>query len=354
MALRDTLEIYIPVEADVKCIPLWSLPNSILRRMSLPLSDSDGSRKLTNSPKGTWICPVVIRRKGLQAASDTGADVKKEFLCLMGRESQAKSVPHRLSFVSSNRTAYEVLKATKHGSAVSAETSHTSLQCQDLPPKTIQDAVVVYNGQIYLSLRNANRKQSKGKMCDPKRVSQSFAPSTSDLSSKTQMKVFPDNKALKKQITCEVTNSDNTVEEKGSYVTTSMNLHSVPESTNGVNILDCQDARTEQATDDVADLQPDQFKPLEEEVANNVSGECEMQEEAESLDHTSVMDFCMSPKSTRKDDQSSNYSWTREEPLEADTSLQKESEFNDLEQDELIARLKARFKEKNDALSSLS
>lgn len=174
MALRDTLEIYIPREADVRSIPLCSLPNSILRRMGLPLSHSDYSKR------GTWICPAVIRRKGQKVASDTGNDVKKEFLSLMGRESRAKSDPQRLSFVSSNRTAYDLLKATNRGSAVSADTSHTSPQCQDLPPGTLQDAVLVYNGQIYLSLRNPNR-QSKKKMCDPKMVAQSFPLSTSDL-----------------------------------------------------------------------------------------------------------------------------------------------------------------------------
>lgn len=156
--------------------------------------------------------------------------------------------------------------------------------------------------------------------------------------------------AANKQITCKV-NSENTtcVAQKGSDVSSSMDARSVPDSTDRV---DSQDVRTVQTTDDVADLEPDQFEPPEEDVANGVSGECDMQEEAESLDHTSVMDFCMSPISTEKDDQGS--SWTTGEFLGSATPLQKDCDFNELEQDEIISRMKARFKEKKDALNILS
>lgn len=158
MDLRDRLEIYIPVEAEVKSIPLWSLPNSVLRRMSLPLPDANGSRKLINSPKGIWICPAVIRRRGQIEGSQTGSAVMENMFSLLSRECRASSGPFRMSFVFSNHTAYRVLKDTVLGDSTPLP------HCPPLPdspaPQTYQTAVVIYAGHVYLSVRKPRRSQA--------------------------------------------------------------------------------------------------------------------------------------------------------------------------------------------------
>lgn len=154
MDLRDRLEICIPVEAEVKSIPLWSLPNSVLRRMGLPLPDANGSKKLTNSPKGIWICPAVIRKKGQIPGPQTGSGVMENTLSLLGRECRASSGPFQMSFVFSNRTAYRVLKDT-------TLVSHTPPLPHGPAPRTYQTAVVIYAGRIYLSVRKPSQSQAQ-------------------------------------------------------------------------------------------------------------------------------------------------------------------------------------------------
>lgn len=173
MNLLESLEIYIPGDAEVKSILLWSLPNSVLRRMGLPLLNTDGSRKLAESPEGIWICPAVIRRKGQKPASHAGTSVIENMSALMGRECRATPGPFRMSFVSSNRAAHKVLKDTMPGTKVSVYKPNMSTP--EKAPRTQEDAVVIYQGQIFLSIRNPSRSQSRQERHKP----QSSIPSTS-------------------------------------------------------------------------------------------------------------------------------------------------------------------------------
>lgn len=179
MDVINSLEIYIPEEADVKNIPLWSLPNSVLRRMGLPFSNA--SRSLANSPEGIWICPVVVRKKGQRPNLHTGSAIDN-MTSVLGTELRSSRGPFRMSFVSSNRAAYEVLK----GTTPSAPTCQTSLFPQDSAPRTNQDAVVIYCGQVYLSIRMPSRSHGQRGL---QTISQSATPSTSHLSSKKQKQV---------------------------------------------------------------------------------------------------------------------------------------------------------------------
>ncbi|XP_069581715.1 uncharacterized protein [Brachyistius frenatus] len=149
------LEVYIPVEAEVKSIPLRSLPASVLRRMELRLPASDAGRKPANSPEGIWICPALIRRKGVRPASRTGSGVMENMSSVLGTEFRAASGTFRMSFVSSNRAATEVLKETVPGIRPSppAPLPHSPA------PLASQDAVVIYNGRIYLSIRKPGRNR---------------------------------------------------------------------------------------------------------------------------------------------------------------------------------------------------
>lgn len=174
--------------------------------------------------------------------------------------------------------------------------------------------------------------------------------------------VLTDNKPKKKQITCKVTHSQNTkgVTPKVRDVASPLTTRSVPESTDSVHTVDGQDARAKQTTEEAAVQEPDRFEPQEEEVANNDSDECEMQdlgsEEADIIDHINDMDSNLQID-TGEVDQSCTKTWTRRGPLGAacaSTSLPNECDFKELAQDEMIARMKARLKEKEAALSRLT
>ncbi|XP_071331056.1 uncharacterized protein lrif1 [Trachinotus anak] len=344
------LEIYIPAEAEVKNIPLWSLPKSVLRRMGLPPSDSEGSTKLAGSPEGIWICPVTLRRKGQKGAENMSSVLGTEFTAAPG--------PLRMSFVSSNRTAYQLLKDVP-GKKVSAERSLTSPTPQALGAQMHRDAVVIYRGNIYLSIRRPSRSQRKRETRDPQPTARSSSPSTS--SSKGQRKeLLNDNRPKKKHTTCKVTHSENKkdVTHKVRDVSSSRTARCVPQSTGSEHKVDSHchtDARGEEA----AAVEPAWFQTQEAAaaaaaVANTDSGECEMQdldgEEAESTNQNSDMDTNMQINGGEV-----NRSSTRTEPLaaaQASTSQMKEFDFEQLAQDERIARMKARLRQNEAALSN--
>lgn len=158
----------------MKSISMSSLPKSVLRRMGFPQSDSEGSRKLAESPQGIWICPAVLRRKGHK-----GNSLIENMSLLMARVVQAAPGPLQMSFVSSNPAAYKVLKDCGPGKNVSA---HSFQSPPGMALRTYEHAVIIYHGCIYLSIRKPKRSQ-------PQPPSQSSTPSTSDVSSESQKKV---------------------------------------------------------------------------------------------------------------------------------------------------------------------
>ncbi|XP_070765879.1 uncharacterized protein [Enoplosus armatus] len=409
MDILDRLEIYIPVEAEVKSIPLWSLSKSVLRRMDLPLSESEGSRRLADSPEGIWICPAVIRKKGQKPPSQTGNDVMENMSKLLGREAQAAPGPFRMSFVSSNRTAYKVLKDTMPGERVSTDTSQTS----SLPPgsatRTFKDAVVIiYRGRIYLSIRKPSQSQIQQEAHQLQPASQSSMPSTSEVSSKSQKKasvqpadnelprkrlrvtlpqispkqpkdlltktdnqstsvqeLLNDNRPKLKRPACKVTHSENRkdVTPKGRGVSSSKTARSAPQSTDSLHKVHShhhKDAGGEQAAEEAAGPEPSLLQPLaqQEEVANNDSDMQDLGgEEAESTNQNNDMDCDTQTDSGEPDntvEQSGNQSWTRRESQgapHASTSLQ--FDFKELAQEEMIARMKAKLKQREAALHNL-
>ncbi|KAF3696412.1 hypothetical protein EXN66_Car012090 [Channa argus] len=351
MDLRDKLEIYIPGEAEVMSIPLRSLPNSVLRRMGVPLVDFNGSKKLTNSPKGIWICPAVIQRKGQKSTSHT-----EKMLSFLDREFRATPGPFRMLFVVSNPTAYKVLKDIVPGNKVSPHLCCTSSLPQGLASRTYQTAVVVYAGQIYLSIRRPSRSQGPRDTHEPQSASCSSALSTARLSSKSQKKELPNDNEPKKKLTrCKVTHGENKkgVRRKVRDVSSSKTARSVPQSTDGVHRVDrhCdKDARGEQSTEEAA-VQETDWAQSQEEVANNESSECEIQDrasgEAQSTLQNSDLDSNLQSDGSEAG-QSGTHSWMRREPLGAacaSTSIQNDFDFKELAQDELIARTKARLRQ---------
>lgn len=415
MDVLDRLEIYIPEEAEVKSIPLWSLTNSVLRRMGLPLCNSDGSRKLADSPEGIWICPAVVRAKGQKSASKTGNGVTENMSSLLGREIRAASGPFRMSFVSSNRTAYKVLKETMPGQKVSmpgqkgsAHTSRTSMLPQGMAPQTYKGAVVIYHGRIYLSIKKPGRNHSQQETREPQMASQSSIPSTSDLSSKSQRKRKPppaslepedkepqrksfritlpqimpkqpkglltktdnhsttdqellnDNRPKKKPATCRTIHSDNTKDltHKGRNGSSSKTACSVPQSTDSVHKVDSRchkDAAGERAAEEPPGPETSWFRPQGEH--EDVANDSKVQDlgGGESPSQSNDMDSSKADRGVDVVEQSGNQSWTRRESQGAassSTSLQ--VDFNELAQEEKIARMMAKLRQNEAALSNLS
>jgi len=185
MDLLGKLEIYIPVEAEVKSIPLWSLPKSVLSRMGLPASVRKGSGKLADSLEGIWICPAVIRRKGQKLAPHAGDNAAENLSSLMGREFRANPGPVQMNFVSANHAVYKVLKDVMPGKKGAAP--HAAPLPRGSAPRMYKDAIILYNGRIYLSIRNPNRRRPEAS--EPQPAAQSSVPSTSAVSSKSLKKV---------------------------------------------------------------------------------------------------------------------------------------------------------------------
>ncbi|XP_029302834.1 uncharacterized protein LOC115018137 [Cottoperca gobio] len=385
MDILNRLEIYIPVEAEVKNIPLSSLPNSVLTRMGLPSSNSD-SRTLTDSPEGIWICPAVVRRKVEKPASHTGSG--ENMSSLLGREFRAVSGPFLMSFISANRTAYAVLKDTMPGK--STHTSHTSLLPQGLASRKYKDAVVIYRGRVYLSTRKSNQSRSQQEMHEAQATSQSSIPKSrtkrqspraslepadkelqrkklhftlpqtspkklKDLLTKTENPSTTDRELLndkKKHTTCKVTHSEN---KKGSDVSSSTTAHSVPRSTDGVHKLDSsshEDTDGEQA--EAAGKETAWFQAGWEQEGVTDSGECETHLGDEESD-------CLQIDSGEADnivgiaEQSSNHSWSsREFQRAACASTSRQEQFDLLAKEEKIAQVKAKLKLSEAALDSLN
>lgn len=163
MALVENLEIYIPAEAEVKIVPLHSLPPSVLRRMDLPPSTS---RQPADSPEVVWISPIVLRGRGQKPPEET-EDSKSQ----MYRLSRASPGPLRMSFVTANRAAYSVLK---NGTPPRKRASSTQAA-----PSSHRDTIVVYRRRIYLSIRKQGRCQDKPPVNDMSAVpSTSYGPAS--------------------------------------------------------------------------------------------------------------------------------------------------------------------------------
>lgn len=168
-------EICIPADAEVKSIPLRSLPSSIRTQMGLSASDADGSRTSSDSAVGVWICPAVLRPKGQRCSSDSGHSLLKNMFSKIAKEPQASRRPLQMSFVSSNKLAYQVLNETP-GAKVPADKSSTAVP----PPNslTYQVAVFVYQGRVYLSMRRPSRGKRQRETKDPAAGPKAANPAT--------------------------------------------------------------------------------------------------------------------------------------------------------------------------------
>ncbi|XP_029362928.1 uncharacterized protein LOC115046593 isoform X2 [Echeneis naucrates] len=322
------LEIYIPAEAEVKSIPLLSLPNSMLRRMGLALSDSKGSTSVTDSPEVICICPVTLRRKGQKP---------EESMSLLGREFQAASNPQPMSFVSSNRMAFEILRDTQ-GKKGSAYRPHNSLSPQASAPEMRRSAIVIYQGQTYLSIKKPNRHQRQP------------TSKASTLTSKSQKEGLLNANRLKKKHTMfKVTQSNyrKDAAHKVRAVSPSRSVHSALQSTGSVHEVDTlchKDVRGEVVAEEAATLEPAQPEGENEAAvsSNNTDG-CKMM----GLDGEE-------PMTTTQNSDDNNKERELLTAAHVSPTLLKGFDFEQLAQEEMIAHMKARLRKNEAALNAFT
>ncbi|XP_078109963.1 uncharacterized protein LOC144520171 [Sander vitreus] len=383
MDLLGKVEIYIPVDAEVKSFPMWSLPKSVLKQIGLPLSDSEGSGTLADSPEGICICPAIIRRKGQELVSHTvnGGTENASLLHTEFRSGQ-------MSFVCPNRTAYKVLKDTVPGKKISAHTSHTSQLPQGSAPDKYKDAVVIYHGHVYLSIRRSNQSRSQRETREPKPSSHSAIPKSpkkrrsrqarpdpadkelqrkklrvtlpktsiktlqdlltkTDNHSTTDQELLHDNTPENPPTACKVTHGDH---EKDVFTHKRVDVSS---STAAHSTADGEQAAAEEA----ADAEPAWFQPEEEEEQEQQEQEEEANDDGAERelpdldDEEAKADYLQIEKALDIVEQSS--SWIGRESwgaARASTSLQEEYDFKELAEEEKIARMKAKLRQSKAAL----
>ncbi|CAL8253470.1 unnamed protein product [Arctogadus glacialis] len=167
MDTSELREIYIPQDAQVGSIPLWTIPDRILDRMGVPRPSnnpsSSSSRSPSPSPEGTWISPVLVRKMSHPAVSgDIDPTGVSPFWAMRKTLADTHGSPVEIPFVTSNRLALEVLRDFLPGARFSNLTSGPR-SCIRLPrvaaPPLHQDAVLVYEGNVFLSIRRPKRRR---------------------------------------------------------------------------------------------------------------------------------------------------------------------------------------------------
>ncbi|XP_072223822.1 uncharacterized protein [Leuresthes tenuis] len=331
---RNEYEIYIPVEAEVKSIPLQSVPNAVRRRIVHPLSPADSSEAI-------WISPAVVMRKGQGPALRRGSDVAENAASLLGPEIRDRTDPLQISFVSSNPAARELLKDVSQGT----NPSHTNQLPHDSTAPPNQTAVIIYQGRLYLCIRG----KRKPKACEPQQASPSAIPSTSVLSSKHKEKEVCHNRTPKMKHA-----HDNVKHlEKERVELKRKGAPQPPVSEPQAKSKCVKVARRDQALEEAA-LQPACVQPHEDQtdVASCVGDEGEKQDLGdEEADFNAQMDH-------EDADQSSSDPWNcphSVNSLSADassTSLHMEFDFSELAREEEIAQMKAKLMQSEAALKN--
>lgn len=146
----EGMEIYVPQDAEVKRVPLRSLPSSVLRKMG-------PSAELTASTECVGIYPALFQRKGQRQVTQSQDRAREHMLTALG---SAKGSNHwKMSFVTANTTAYKVLNETLPAGSHTQSLSTTMIPQGQLS-NTEQDAIIIHHGCIYLSLKRKGHKRS--------------------------------------------------------------------------------------------------------------------------------------------------------------------------------------------------
>lgn len=145
---------YIPKEACVKNMPLQSLSSSTARKISVALFPHGSEKQMPQTV--TWICPVELREKEVAVGKDS-----REPVPLSQRPLVSKITPGQFSLpvVSSSITAFKVLRTILKAHKPKIQFSGLENDAASLPSireSVRQNAIIVYNGQIFLSVRKSH------------------------------------------------------------------------------------------------------------------------------------------------------------------------------------------------------
>lgn len=148
--------VYIPKQACVKNMPLQSLSSSTARKISIALSHRSEKQM---SQTVTWICPVELREKELTVGKDS-----REWVPLSQRPLVSRITPGQFSLpvVSSSISAFKVLRTILKAHKPKIRFSGLEKEAASQPnirDSDRQNAIIVYNGQIFLSVRKSRCKR---------------------------------------------------------------------------------------------------------------------------------------------------------------------------------------------------
>ncbi|KAJ0036160.1 hypothetical protein NQD34_004837 [Periophthalmus magnuspinnatus] len=158
MELLQGLEVYIPPEAEVKSVPLLALSSSVRRKMGL----SAGLDSLPDSPLCMWISPALFQRKGQKDLPQGKDGARQQVLSMLGNRQACPSLTKgygqcKMTFVTAHSTAYKVLKETLPMIPNTRLCSAPTVPLGALPD-TEQDAVIIHQGRVYLSVKKAKKR----------------------------------------------------------------------------------------------------------------------------------------------------------------------------------------------------
>ncbi|XP_016431139.1 uncharacterized protein LOC107758016 isoform X2 [Sinocyclocheilus rhinocerous] len=155
----ENFVVYIPKEACVKNMPLQSLSSSTARKISVALFPHGAEKQMPQTV--TWICPVELREKEVAVGKDS-----RELVPLSQRQLVSKVTPGQFSLpvVSSSITAFKALRTILKAHKPEIQFSGLENEAASLP--SIRDshvrrnAMILYNGQIFLSVRRVRLQNS--------------------------------------------------------------------------------------------------------------------------------------------------------------------------------------------------
>ncbi|XP_016151219.1 uncharacterized protein [Sinocyclocheilus grahami] len=188
----ENFVVYIPKEACVKNMPLQSLSSSTARKISVALSPHGSEKQMPQTV--TWICPVELREKEVAVGKDS-----RELVPLSQRQLISKITPGQflLPVVSSSITAFKALRTILKAHKPKIQFSGLENEAASLPSIRDSDvrrnAMILYNGQIFLSVRRVRLQNSPSAppgVC-PVTPSQQIQLNTSRCQAQTPLETSP-------------------------------------------------------------------------------------------------------------------------------------------------------------------